>query len=132
MRDSEATVELIQLSSYHKSDMIGLGSERIAIYPDWSEAERRDRLCVELCGFAAFYWTVYRIWPICGYLSSSLTNRTRWTDRPAHGEQSMGLGSPRQGHGNRLARLLSPQTGEPETQLLDSVRDGPGIFGSER
>ena len=39
MRDSEATVELIQLSSYHKSDMIGLGSERIAIYPDWSEAE---------------------------------------------------------------------------------------------
>jgi hypothetical protein len=28
--------------------------ERIAIYPNWSEAERRDRLCVELCGFACF------------------------------------------------------------------------------
>ena len=28
MRDSEATVEFIQFLSYHKSDMIVLGSER--------------------------------------------------------------------------------------------------------
>jgi hypothetical protein len=40
--------------------------ERIAIYPNCSEAERRDRLCVELCGFACVALDSIQIATYCG------------------------------------------------------------------